>query len=148
MNKKVGEFDIQVQQVEQYRFRVEFDKPGHAPLFMDEPAPLGADSAPNAARVLAAAVGNCLSASLLFCMKRNGHEPAHISATVHVELARNEQRRLRIGAVRVELAPEINPEQRQAFEKCLGLFEDFCVVTQSVRSGIDVQVSVAPREVS
>lgn len=145
---KVGEFDVQVHQLEQYRFRIDFDKPGHAPLFMDEPAPLGKDAAPNAARVLAAAIGNCLSASLMFCMKKNGHEPKQIDATVHVELARNEERRLRIGAVRVELAPEVGAAEREAFDKCLGAFEDFCVVTQSVRAGIDVQVSVTPREAS
>jgi organic hydroperoxide reductase OsmC/OhrA len=145
---QVGEFDVQVHQLEQYRFRIDFDKPGHAPLFMDEPAPLGKDSAPNAARVLAAAIGNCLSASLMFCMKKSGHEPKHIDATVHVELARNDERRLRIGAVRVELAPEVDAEEREALEKCLGAFEDFCVVTQSVRAGIDVQVSVTPREAS
>jgi hypothetical protein len=28
--------------------------------------------------------------------------------------------------------------------RCLELFEDFCVVTQSVRSGIAVDVSVEP----
>jgi hypothetical protein len=29
--------------------------------------------------------------------------------------------------------------------RCLELFEDFCVVTQSVRRGIDAEVAVAPR---
>lgn len=32
----------------------------------------------------------------------------------------------------------------EAVAKCLGSFEDFCVVTQSVREGIDVRVRVEP----
>jgi hypothetical protein len=28
--------------------------------------------------------------------------------------------------------------------RCLDLFEDFCIVTESVRKGIDVQVKVVP----
>jgi hypothetical protein len=29
-------------------------------------------------------------------------------------------------------------------QRCLELFEDFCVVTQSVRAGINVEVDVEP----
>lgn len=32
-----------------------------------------------------------------------------------------------------------------ALGNCLDVFEDFCVVTQSVREGIDVEVTVEPR---
>lgn len=44
--------------------------------------------------------------------------------------------------VRVEQAPEA------ALASCLGAFEDFCVVTQSVRHGIPVAVSVNGRSTS
>ena len=44
------------------------------------------EHAPNAARYLAAAIGNCLAASLLFCAKRAGHALSDVKATVHVAL--------------------------------------------------------------
>lgn len=47
-----------------YRFRADFG-PDLPALVMDEPAPLGSGSGPNAAALLGAAVGNCLGASLL-----------------------------------------------------------------------------------
>ncbi len=60
----VSAFDIRVEQVDGFSFRTKFDKSQFADLAMDEPPPLGRDTAPNAARILAAAIGNCLSASL------------------------------------------------------------------------------------
>ena len=64
-------FSVRVEQVEGFEFLVKFDKEQFAPLRLDEPPPLGHDVAPNAARILAAAVGNCLSASLVFCLKKS-----------------------------------------------------------------------------
>ena len=112
-----------------------------APLRMDEPPPLGHDAAPNAARILAAAIGNCLSASLVFCLKKSNVADAGVTADVAVEIVRNEKRRLRIGKVDVTLHTKL-PADHPALQGCLATFEDFCIVTQSVRDGIDVNLQV------
>jgi uncharacterized OsmC-like protein len=135
-----GGFTIHVEQLEGFAFRTRFDKQHHVDLFSDEPPPLGKDSGPNPARILAAAVGNCLSASLLFCLSKAGIS-AHVDAEVTVELVRNERKRLRIGTVDVTLHTKL-PENTAGLEGCLDLFEDFCVVTESVREGLDVRVHV------
>ena len=57
-------------------------------------------------------------------------------------MVRNERGRLRIGEIRVRLAPDVAPEQRERMSRCLELFEDFCTVTQSIRQGIAVNVEV------
>jgi len=145
--QKVAEFDIQVEQLDGYEFRARFDKEQYDTLLLDEPEPLGRDVAPNAARILAAAVGNCLAASLVFCAQRAGAKVEGVISRVHVELVRNEKRRLRIGRIDVKLEPRVSG-QLEGFEKCLGSFEDFCVVTQSVREGLNVNVSVDPRVTS
>ena len=61
-------------------------------------------------------------------------------------MVRNQRGRLRIGELKVRLAPEVRPEDRERIARCLELFEDFCIVTQSVRQGIaiDVQVEGVP----
>lgn len=144
--QKVAEFDLSVRQLDGYEFAVRFDKEQFVDLHLDEPKPLGRDSAPNAARVLAAAIGNCLSASLVFCLKKQADVDVRgLRTDIHVELVRNENRRLRIGHVAVKLHPAL-PGDASQYAKCLETFEDFCVVTQSVREGLDVRVEVEPRQ--
>jgi organic hydroperoxide reductase OsmC/OhrA len=140
----VNAFDIRVEQIEGFAFRARFDKPQFGELALDEPPPLGHDHAPNAARILAAAIGNCLAASLVFSLQRAGVSAHGVTADVHVEIARNERKRLRIGRVHVALHPRIPADAVSAFEQCVSLFEDFCVVTESVRKGILVEVQVEP----
>jgi len=138
----VHEFTISMKQIEDFQFEVRFDKEQFAPLRMDEPEPLGRDAAPNASRVLAAAIGNCLSASLLFCTRKARVELGPVETRVRVQLGRNERGRLRIASVEVEIDPHFPPGEREKAARCLELFEDFCVVTQSVRDGIPVEVRV------
>ena len=136
-----GEFTLQVEQIDGFDFRVRFDKEQYPELRMDEPAPLGRDAAPNPARILAAAIGDCLSASLVFCLKRRGVVVTGLRSEVRVQLVRNENKRLRVGKVDVAIHAR-EPIPQAVLAPCLETFEDFCVVTQSVREGIDVHVEV------
>lgn len=128
-----------------YRFRVGFG-PGRPELLMDEPVPLGEGAGPNASAVLGAAVANCLSASLLFCLRKARIEVRGLQADVEVATGRNERGRLRVSSVKVELRPEVAAADAGRLERCLGLFEDFCVVSAAVREGIGVEVSVQAAE--
>ncbi len=128
-----------------YEFGVDFELDGVPELTTDEPPPLGAASGPNPARLLAAAVGNCMSASLKFCLQRSRIEVQEMTTRVEGTLVRNEQGRYRIGELRVRIEPRLDAGQREKIGRCLEIFEDFCIVGQSVRDGIDVSVEVAPQ---
>ena len=141
-------FAVELTGGEGYRFDVDFGMPGVEKLRVDEPDPLGDGDGPNASRLIAAAVGNCLSASLLFCFRKSRIETAGFRATVEGRLVRNEKGRLRIGGLQVTLHPEMTEADQARMGRCLQLFEDFCIVTESVRDGIDVQVDVQPRTVA
>jgi uncharacterized OsmC-like protein len=142
MGEIVHEFSISVDREKGYVFRTRFDKPHYPGLITDEPAPLGEDSAPNATRILAAAVGNCLAASLLFCVTRKGGHAGGIHGDVKVTIGRNENKRLRVTGLQVRLSPEFDDSSRAKAKECLGLFEEFCTVTASIRQGIPVEVHV------
>jgi organic hydroperoxide reductase OsmC/OhrA len=137
-------FSLSLDRIERYRFDAVFDDPSWAPVHLDEPTPLGEGSAPNAARMLGAAIGNCLSSSLIFCLEKARVPVGDVTARVEGHLRRNERGRLRIGEVKVTIQPRVEGIPRARLARCLELFEDFCVVTQSVRDGFDVQVDVEP----
>lgn len=133
---------IELRQLQDYRFTATFDRPGMPALVTDESAPLGADAGPNPARLLGVAVANCLAASLLFALRKFGNDPAPLHAIADVELARNAQGRLRIPRIAVELRLGVPWQDLKNAGRALAQFEDFCIVTQSVRAGIDVAVRV------
>jgi uncharacterized OsmC-like protein len=140
MSQPAGSFQLQIERVHDYEFRVRFDRPGVPDLAIDEPPPLGKEAAPNPVRLLAAAVGSCLSASLVFCLNR-ARVPVHdLKTDVSVDLTRNDRKRLRVGRVLVLLHPVVDDPNGLA--SCMDTYEDFCVVTQSVREGLNVQVGL------
>ncbi len=136
------QFEVTLQSMEGFRFDVGFDLAGMGALVMDEPVPLGEGSGPNASRLLAAAVGNCLSASLLFCLRKAHLSPTGVRTTVQGAMARNDKGRLRIAKldVTLDLSGEFDAPGR--CERCLEMFEEYCVVSASVRQGIPVDVVV------
>jgi uncharacterized OsmC-like protein len=136
-------FTLTLEQQQGYEFRVKFDWPGVADLVLDEPEPLGAKRGPNAARLVAAAVGNCLSASLVFCMQgKFKQKPGPIKAEVTGRLERNERGRYRIEGIDVEIALSDEAGAIEHLDRCSEQFEDFCIVTESIRKGIPVSVRV------
>lgn len=139
-------FQISLTLREGYEMSADFGLPGVGPLLFDEPAPLGAGHGPNAARVLASAVGNCLAASLLFCLRKARVDVQELRATVTGTMARNERGRLRITSLRVRLEPVVPADQRDRMARCVELYEDFCLVSQSVRQGIAVTAEVHPAD--
>ncbi len=134
-------FSFTMEQQEDYAFLVRFDA-GIPALLADEPPPLGGGAGPNPARMLAASAAHCLLASIVFALRKYKNEPGKVSATVSGALKRNEAGRLRIGEVSVDIRIGAEAAQLQHLDRILEQFEDFCVVTQSVRSGFPVAVTV------
>ncbi len=137
-----GQFSLSIDCIQDYEFRVKFADAPYGELLMDEPPPLGGNKGPNPSRLLATAVGGCLSASLLFSARKLRLDVQGLHADVKVSHTRNEKGRLRIGKIEVEIAPDVKSADEHKMQRCLEMFEDFCVVTQSVRNGIDVSVKV------
>lgn len=141
-----GLFSIELRQQADYRFEAHFDDPAVPVLVTDEPAPLGHGAGPNPARLLGTAVANCLAASLLFAMRKFKNAPEPLRAVATVTVGRNAENRARITRIAVDLHLGAAAAGMTALDRVLGQFEDFCIVTQSVRAGIPVDVRVIDRD--
>lgn len=147
MSGEEADLRVTVEHTGGMAFQVAFDWPEADTFAMDEPEPLGEQAGPNASRLLAASVANCLSASLLFCLRKARAEPAGLRAEATGRLTRNERGRLRVGELKVEI--RVTPAEGQEVPelgRCPDLFEDFCVITESVRQGIPIEVTLADAE--
>ena len=132
---------VRLVQRQDYQFDMEFG--GNAPNWLaDEPPPLGQGAGPSPVQLLAAAVGNCLSDSLLFALRKFKQAPDPIECEVVAEIGRNAENRLRVLGMQVQLTLGVAANTLQHLERVLDQFEAFCTVTQSVGAGIPITVRV------
>lgn len=136
-----GHISLRLLQAEDYAFDVDFGD-GVAALRVDEPPPLGQGAGPSPVQLLAAAVGNCLSASLLFAFRKFKQQPEPLRTEVTAEVGRNAEGRLRVLGMQVTLTLGVPAAELQHLDRVLGGFEAYCTVTQSVAGAIPVTVSV------
>lgn len=132
---------VTVTRQDRYRFLVDFGS-DVAALVGDEPAPLGSNAGPSPSHLLAAAVANCLSSSFIFAHGKFKEDPGRLVTTVACEYGRNERHRLRVTGMKVTITLGVAPESLSHLNQALAQFEDFCTVSQSVRSGIPFSVTV------
>jgi len=111
-------------------------------IYGDEPPPLGKGTGPSPSQLLAAAVGNCLSDSLLFALRKFKQNPEPIQTTATATIDRNAENRLRAMNINVKLTLGVAGASLAHLDRALEQFEEFCTVSQSVRQGIPVSVEV------
>ena len=134
---------VKVKLLDGYRFKIDFPGTKSEGFVMDEPPPLGSLDGPNASRVLAASVANCLSASLLFCLKKSRVEVDDIETEAEPTVQRNAEGYWRVKRVDVSIRAKLRePAERERAKRCMEVFENYCVVTGAVRGGFPVDVKL------
>ncbi len=132
---------VALRQQNDYRFDIEFGA-AMPVLTSDEPAPLGTGLGPSPVQLLCAAVGNCLSASLLFALRKFKQDPEPLRCTVEAEVGRNPEGRMRVLHMRADLYLGVPAAGIERLDHVLNTFEAYCTVTQSVGQGIPIAVVV------
>ena len=129
-------------------FTTTFDRNHFPELRFDEPEHAGgADQYPNASRVLAAAVANCLGASLTFCLEKAKMPLETLTSVVTAIVRRNAEGYWRVAQIDVELTPtfpsaEFSDRDLRRVKRCVNVFKNYCIVSMSVQEGIPVHASV------
>lgn len=98
---------------------------------------------PNPSRMLGMAVMGCLSSSFIFCLKKKGLSLDDLKATAEVTIARNEKGFWRVKKIDVDIKVRIeDPETRKRADQCKKFWQQFCLVTEAVREGIEIDVNL------
>ena len=134
---------IQVTLTQQHDYRFDIQFGGEVPvLTSDEPTPLGTGLGPSPVQLLSAAVGNCLSDSLLFALRKFKQAPEPMRCEVTSEVGRNPEGRMRVLGMKAVLTLGVPAASLAHLERVLDQFEAFCTVTQSVGQGIPITIEV------
>lgn len=132
---------VTLKQQHDYRFDIHFD--AAMPIVTsDEPAPLGTGLGPSPVQLLCAAVGNCLSDSLLFALRKFKQSPEPINCVVEAQVGRNAEGRMRVLQMAATLQLGVPAEKLAHLDRVLPQFESYCTVTQSVGQGIPISTKV------
>jgi len=132
---------VHLTQKHDYQFNVSFDS-GAPSVQGDEPPPMGQGTGPSPVEFLAAAVGNCLSDSLLFALRKFKQAPEPIQCDVAAEVGRNAEGRVRVLSIHAKLTLGVPAAALEHLDRVLSQFEAFCTVTQSVGQGIPITLDV------
>ena len=89
-----------------------------------------------------AAVGSCLSDSLLFALRKFKQNPEPMRCEVQADVGRNPEGRIRVLRMKAVLTMGVAADYLAHLNRALDQFEEFCTVTQSVRAGLPLTVEV------
>ena len=93
-------------------------------------------------QLLATAVGNCLSDSLIFALRKFKQSADPINCRVQAQVGRNAEGRLRVLRIDATIKLGAPAARLEHLDRVLTQFEAFCTVTQSVGTGIEVTTQV------
>jgi len=143
-NQAERHFGVHIDFVEGFKFRSQaFEGELHhgAPVWTDDPDPVGSQAGPSTPAMLAMAVGHCLSASLVETLRHAGIHVKELRTEAISVVAPNDEGLPRIKQINVSIRPVVDKESGN-IKRCIDVFEKYCTVCQSIRPAIPVHVEV------
>jgi uncharacterized OsmC-like protein len=134
-------------------FKSVFDFKKTSSIIVDESVeekPQSEKLGPDAATLLGMGIVSCLSASFLFCLKKRDLSLDDLEAHVDISFHKIDKGYTRIKKVKVKLIPKTQDEAvRRRIKTCMReikrghmFFEETCIITSSVKEGLDIDVKV------
>ncbi len=150
-SEKVFQTRISVEWLEDLTFKLNFENPVLSEIFIDETHDVESAEAvgPDPSKLLLAAVMGCLNTSFAYCLKKARIPLKSMKAIGELTSKRNEEGFWRVTKLDIEVIPEIEIEKGiPRMEKCMEIFHDYCTITQSVRQGIPVNVTINKQNIN
>jgi uncharacterized OsmC-like protein len=144
IGSQILEYELSMVKLDDYKFIVDFNKDSIPDLFMDESEdiPGGEGKGPTSSMLLAASIGNCLSASLNFCLTKKRYTVNGLKTKVIISRERNKEGFWRISEANVIITPDIESAEDISVQRCEEIFRKYCVVSSSLEEGIKINVNI------
>ena len=98
---------------------------------------------PSPAKLLALSILGCLTASFEFCLLKRDICLSDLEGKAEVTIARNEKNFWRVKKIDIKIIPKVaNLKMLKRIDQCKKFFEQFCIISESVREGIDLKVNL------
>ena len=113
-------------------------------LFIDEQHKKSIEKiGPNPSKLLALSVLGCLAASFTFCLQKNNISLSDLDGKAIIISKKDEKGFWRLKKIVIKLNPKIDtPEMHKKADQCTKFFEQYCIISESLRNGIDLDIEV------
>ncbi|MFX1476783.1 MAG: OsmC family protein [Promethearchaeota archaeon] len=135
---------VSLKQEEEMIFKCDFGEIKGDSLYIDEKHDKNSEKiGPSPAKLLALSVLGCLTASFSFCLKKKEFSLLDLRGQAEVSIARNDKHLWRVKKIDVKISPKIDtPELRKRADQCAKFFEQYCIISESLRNGIEVNLEL------
>ena len=98
---------------------------------------------PSPIKLLALSVLGCLAVCFEFCLQKKGFTLSDLDGRAEVTFTRKDKEFWRIRKIDIDLLPKIdNTEMRKSVAQCKNLFEQHCIISESLRKGMEINVNL------
>jgi len=149
-SEQIFKTKINVELLKDLIFKLDFGNPSLSELFIDETHETNSPEVvgPNPSQLLLSAIMGCLNASFAFCLQKSRIPLKGMKAEGEIVIKMNEEGFLRVSEMNIDILPEIEIDKGvQRMEKCIEIFHKYCTITESVRKGIPVNVTIKKNRV-
>lgn len=95
------------------------------------------------AKLLGLSLLGCLAASFEFCLRKRDFSIKDLDGTAEVIIARNEKGFWRVKKIDIDIIPLVDdPKMRKRADQCKKFYEQFCIISESLRKGFEVNVNL------
>jgi len=136
--------EVSLRLEEEMIFKCDLGQINMKDLFIDEQHKKTQEKiGPNPSKLLALSVLGCMSSSFAFCLQKKDFSLSDFRGKAFITSKRNEKGLWRIKEIKLELQPEIDTlKMRERADQCKKFFEQFCIISESIKEGIEITTNL------
>lgn len=118
-------------------------------IHVDEPESFhGSNLGPSSVEYILIGIGGCLGSSLIYCLQKKKVQVDELSLIVEGIIKHvGPKMHLKLIEINVEINFKAKKTFSQEVENCLNVFQDYCVVTNSLLNGIPINVKYNNKDI-